>query len=64
MCMTLFGGGPRTAKRVFEASLSSTSILSKEGAGLLALCLQLLHPSVQNNNKMIGNSKKYEWSVF
>jgi hypothetical protein len=59
MYMTLFKGGPRTAKRIFEASLSSSkSILSKEGAGLFALHPQLLHPSVQNNKKMIGNSEK------
>jgi hypothetical protein len=62
--MTLFGGGPRNAKRIFEASLSlSKSILSKEGTGSFALHPQLLHPSVQNNI-MIGNSEKYEWSVF
>jgi hypothetical protein len=36
--MTLFKGGPRTAKRIFEASLSSSkSILSKEGAGSFLL---------------------------
>jgi hypothetical protein len=63
--MTLIGGGPITAKRIFEAALSSSkSVLSKEGAGSFALCPQLLHPSVQNNKKMIGKSEKYEWSVF